>query len=293
MVKKLVIGLLALLLLLAVVGWNQPGTMADEGRVVLNVPMPPPALENQQDSLGNISNQQLPPRPTITTRGYYVNIRSCPYVDNVACPPISYLGPGDHAEIIGVDQETGWWRVSWQGQLGWMTNLSWLVQVTGELQSVPVINRLEPVPYTMEMKVLFEEMTFVQLLSEEYARIESVCAGVGLANIKPQPDAPMILIPNAGDLAVNGSNVAIKLDPNGEITLIPRTQGQRIRVPMDVGDKVAGQEVPSLTYDEAMQLMAAGKLVWTAKDQGPYRNGHGLPGHIAECDPRYVGPVKD
>jgi hypothetical protein len=53
---------------------------------------------------------------------------------------------------------------------------------------------------------------------------------------------------------------------------------------MDVGGKVEGEEVLSLTLDEAKEIMAAGKLVWTAKDDGPYGNGHGLPGHIAECD---------
>jgi len=97
----------------------------------------------------------------------------------------------------------------------------------------------------------------------------------------------MILIPNAGDLAAGGSNVSIKLSPDGQITFIPRVQGTRIKVPMDVGDKWEGEEVLSLTLDEAMRLMAAGKLVWTAKELGPYRNGHGLPGHIAICDPLF------
>jgi hypothetical protein len=46
-------------------------------------------------------------------------------------------------------------------------------------------------------------------------------------------------------------------------------------------------EVPSLTLAEAEKFMAAGRLVWTAKGQGPYGNGHGLPGHIASCDPLY------
>jgi hypothetical protein len=146
----------------------------------------------------------------------------------------------------------------------------------------------EPFLHTPDMKVLFEELTFVQLLSEEYARVETVCAGIGLNNIKPSPDGPMILIPNAGDLSAGGSNVMIKLSPNGEITFIPRVPGQRIRVPMDVGDKLTGWEVESLTLDEAMQLMAADKLVWTARWYGPYGNGHGLAGHIAECDPRYI-----
>ncbi len=79
----------------------------------------------------------------------------------------------------------------------------------------------------------------------------------------------MILIPNAGDLAAGGSNVSIHLSPDGEITFIPRLQGHKIMVPIDVGDKQEGEEVLSLTPDEAMQLMTAGKLVWTARDQGP------------------------
>jgi hypothetical protein len=97
----------------------------------------------------------------------------------------------------------------------------------------------------------------------------------------------MILNPNAGDLSVEGSNVSIKLTPEGEISFIPRVQGQKIRVPMAVGDKLKDQETLSLSLAEAMQLMAADKLIWTARDQGPYGNGHGLAGHIAECDPQY------
>jgi hypothetical protein len=46
--------------------------------------------------------------------------------------------------------------------------------------------------------------------------------------------------------------------PDGEITLIPRLQGHRIMVPMDVGDKREGEEVLSLSLDEAIQLMASG-----------------------------------
>jgi hypothetical protein len=144
-----------------------------------------------------------------------------------------------------------------------------------------------PSPYTQDVKVLLEEMTLVQLLSEQAGFAETACAGNGLNNIKPLPDGPMILIPNAGDLAAGESNVAIKLSPNGEITFIPRVDGQKIHVPMDVGDKVAGEDVLSLTLDEGLQLMAAGELIWTAKDTGPYGNGHGLPGHIAGCDPQY------
>jgi hypothetical protein len=103
----------------------------------------------------------------------------------------------------------------------------------------------------------------------------------------------MVLIPNAGDLSVDGSNVAIKLSSDGQITFIPRTQEQRIRVPMDLGDKVEGQEVLSLSLDEARRLMAAGELIWTAGNHGPYGNGHGLAGHIAECDPRYVAEADE
>ena len=94
---------------------------------------------------------------------------------------------------------------------------------------------VQTIPYTPQMKVIFEEMTTVQLVSEEYARVETLCAGNGLDNINPLPDGPMILIPNAGDLAVEGSNVSVKLMPDGVMSFIPRTQGQRIRVPMDVG----------------------------------------------------------
>lgn len=83
--------------------------------------------------------------------------------------------------------------------------------------------------------------------------------------------------------------MAIELNPDGEITFIPRVQGQRIQLPVDVGDKVTGEEVTSLTLDEAMQLMAAEKLIWTAKSHGLDGTGHGLPGHIAECGPRYIG----
>ena len=146
---------------------------------------------------------------------------------------------------------------------------------------------------TEAMRVLFEEMTLVQLLWEQYGYAKTACAGNGLNNIAPLADGPMILIPNAGDLSVDGSNVAIKLSPGGEITFIPRVQGQRIRVPMDVGDKQVGEEALSLTLDEARQLLAAGKLVWTAKHHGPYGNGHGLPGHIAECDPVYDESLLD
>ncbi|GAB4441677.1 MAG: hypothetical protein Fur0044_38170 [Anaerolineae bacterium] len=143
-------------------------------------------------------------------------------------------------------------------------------------------------PYGSEtMRVLMEEMTLVWLQSEEYAHIVAACAGNGLKNIQPLADGPMVLIPNAGDLAVEGSNVSIKLTPDGQITFIPRTIEQRIRVPMDVGDKVAGQEVLSLSLAEAEQLAAAGKLTWTASNQGQFGTGHGLPGHIAECDPQY------
>jgi hypothetical protein len=175
------------------------------------------------------------------------------------------------------------------GKVETSADLSAPVTITEDTSRGPEIEASKTLPYTPDMRVLFEEMTFVRLLSEEYARIESVCAGVGLNTIKPLPDEPIILIPNAGDLSVDGSNVAIKLEPDGEISFIPRVQGQRIRVPVNVGAKVAGEEVLSLRLDEAMRLMAADKLYWTARGQGPYSNGHGLPGHIAECDPRYRG----
>jgi hypothetical protein len=137
------------------------------------------------------------------------------------------------------------------------------------------------------VSVLFEEMTLVQVISEETGYAKTECAGNGLNNIQPSPDGPRILVPNAGDLSADGSNVSIKLNPDGEISFVPRVQGQMIRMPMTIGDKLEGQEVLELTMDEANQLMAAGQLVWTAKDQGPFGNGHGLPGHIAECDPMF------
>jgi hypothetical protein len=151
----------------------------------------------------------------------------------------------------------------------------------------------EPVEVAMptaenhDVKVLLEEMTIVQLLSEQTGFAETVCAGNGLNNVEPLPDGAIILIPNAGDLAAGESNVSIKLSPDGEITFIPRVDGQKIRVPMDIGDKVAGEEVLSLSLDEGLQLMAAGGMIWTAKDDGPYGTGHGLPGHIGACDPWY------
>jgi hypothetical protein len=165
-----------------------------------------------------------------------------------------------------------------------------LAMTTVDTNLIPRIEVPEAIPYTTDMKVLFEEMTLVQLISDTYKGwVVTACAGNGLNNIKPLPDGPMILIPNAGDLSINGSNVAIKLNPDGQIIFIPRVQGEKIRVPMDLGLKKAGEEVLSLTLDEAMRLMAAEKLTWTAKDQGPFGTGHGLSGHIATCDPRYDG----
>lgn len=152
------------------------------------------------------------------------------------------------------------------------------------------------VPYNQDVRFLLNQMTMVQILAEEYARIESVCAGNGLANIQPNPYGPIVIIPNAGDLSLAGSNVSIRVNPDGEIWFIPRTQGQIIRVPMAVGDKVEGQEVLHLSLAEGLKLMAEGQLIWTAKDQGPFGNGHGLPGHIAACDPQYdpiYFPVED
>ena len=52
--------------------------------------------------------------------------------------------------------------------------------------------------------------------------------------------------------------MALCLSPEGEITFIPRLQGHRIMVPMDVGDEREGEEVLSLSLDEAIQLMVAG-----------------------------------
>jgi hypothetical protein len=144
-----------------------------------------------------------------------------------------------------------------------------------------------PAPSSEDVRVLLEEMTLVQLLSEQTGFAETVCAGNGLNSVKPMADGPIILIPNAGDLAAGESNVSIKMNPDGEITFIPRVDGQKIRVPVDVGDRVAGEEVLSLSLDEGLQLMAAGELIWTVKDTGPYGTGHGLPGHIAGCDPQY------
>jgi len=143
------------------------------------------------------------------------------------------------------------------------------------------------------MRTIFEDMTLVWVQDEAYASIIAACAGVGLNNVQPALDGPKILIPNAGDLSVDGSNVSVKLTPDGEISFVPRVQGQLIRVPMDVGDKVAGQEVLSLTLDETQQLAAAGMMVWTAQGFGPQGTGHGLPGHIASCDPRFDEHVWD
>jgi hypothetical protein len=144
-----------------------------------------------------------------------------------------------------------------------------------------------PVAVNEDVKVLLEEMTLVHLLWEQYGYAKTACAGNGLNNIQPSLDGPKVLIPNAGDLSVGGSTVAIKLSPDGEISFIPRVPGQRIRIPMDLNSKLEGEEVLNLTFAEAKQLMAADELVWTAKDQGPFGNGHGLPGHIAACDPQF------
>ncbi|MCQ3980792.1 MAG: hypothetical protein DPW09_45915 [Anaerolineae bacterium] len=164
----------------------------------------------------------------------------------------------------------------------------WGQATTQASEPTPATEAASAILYTPEMEVLFEEMTLVWLQDEPvYAYAITACAGNGLNNIQPLAEGPMILIPNAGDLSVAGSNVSIKLQPDGEIEFIPRVQGQRIRVPIDVGDKLAGEEVLSLNLAEALELMTAEKLIWTAKDHGPYGNGHGLPGHIAECDPLY------
>lgn len=168
-----------------------------------------------------------------------------------------------------------------------------LLPATGS-QQVPAAPAANPVlanfvPTTPEMQTLMDEMTLVWLHSEEYANIISSCAGVGLRNVTPHFGGPMVVIPNAGDLDVSGSTVSLKLYPNGEVEFIPRTINQRIRVPVDVGDKVAGEEVLRLSFEEGMELMESGHLVWTASGKGPFGTGHGLPGHIGLCDPRYPG----
>ncbi len=260
------------------------GTVATSANFQLEASLPP------------TQTVELTFRPYIVTTGGAVNIRACPAVNNNLCPPLKVLEPQYGAEIIGVDSQTGWWQVSFGGETGWITNSPALVQVKGDTQYVPVIASATlylPAAdsYTSEtMRVLFEEMALVQLLAEDYARVETVCAGIGLKNIAPT-DKPIIIIPNAGDLSVAGSNVAIELRPGGEIVFIPRVPGQRIRIPMDlVGEKKFGFEESTLTLAEAEELMAAGQMYWTASIFGPFGNGHGLPGHIAACDPRYPGP---
>lgn len=143
------------------------------------------------------------------------------------------------------------------------------------------------------LDTLLNEMTLVWLQDESYGYVQTACLGNGLNNIQALAEGPIVIIPNAGDLSLAGSNVAIKLHPDGQITFIPRTQGQLIRVPVDVVNKVAGQETLSLSFDEVRQLIAEDQLVWTAGNQGPYGNGHGLPGHIASCDPQFDEEVWD
>jgi len=252
------------------------------------------ALESQPaTNAAQLPTPAGPPWPVVTTTGGDVNIRSCPAVDNSLCPSIGLLTAGNRAEVVGIDPQTGWWNIVFNGRMGWITNAPTLVQITGNTSSLSVSTVTVPAQpgyATEDIRVLFEEMTLVQLLAEEYARVETVCAGIGLKSISPNPEQPMVLLPNAGDLSVDGSNVAIRLDPDGQITFIPRVPGQRIRVPMDLGDKLTGHEVESLTLAEGLQLMAAQKMYWTARIFGPFGNGHGLAGHIAECDPRYPGP---
>jgi hypothetical protein len=138
------------------------------------------------------------------------------------------------------------------------------------------------------LNTLLNEMTLVWLQDEsDEGFIRTACLGNGLNNIQALAEGPIVIIPNAGDLSLAGSNVAIKLSPDGQISFIPRTQGQLIRVPEAIGDKFAGQEVVSLSFDEAQHFIANGQLVWTAANQGPFGNGHGLPGHIAACDPQF------
>jgi hypothetical protein len=162
------------------------------------------------------------------------------------------------------------------------------VSVTKDVDLTSAARVPDALPYTKDIWGLFEEMTFVQLEADINGWAKTSCAGVGLKNIAPLASGPRILIPNAGDLSVAGSTVAVQLNPDGEIVFIPRTPGQRIRVPMDLGQMKTGDEVLSLTHDEGMRLMAAGMLVWTAESFGIDGSGHGLPGHIATCDPRYA-----
>jgi hypothetical protein len=144
------------------------------------------------------------------------------------------------------------------------------------------------VPTEGLLNTLLNEMTLVWLQDEsDGGFIRTACLGNGLNNIQANAEGPVVIIPNAGDLSLAGSNVAIKLSPDGQITFIPRTQGQLVRVPEAIGDKFAGQEVVSLSFDEAKHFIANGQLVWTADNQGPFGNGHGLPGHIAACDPQF------
>lgn len=151
------------------------------------------------------------------------------------------------------------------------------------------IEKPEPVPLTPAMHVIFEEMTLVQLVSEVDGWAKTECAGNGLNNVTPAADDAMVLIPNAGDLTIDGANVAIELGPTGEMTFIPRVPGQIIYIPVDLDVAFAGQEVLSLDLDEAIQLMAIDRLTWTAREQGPNGNGHGIAGHIAACDPQFKG----
>ena len=127
------------------------------------------------------------------------------------------------------------------------------------------------------VQFLMEQMTFVQLLSEENGYARTACAGNGLKNIQPAADGPKVLIPNVGDLSLAGANVSVKLNPDGTLEFIPRTQGEKIRVPMKVGSKAEGEETLSLTFDEGQQLIIADKLTWTGKDTPD------APGHIADC----------
>ena len=152
---------------------------------------------------------------------------------------------------------------------------------------VPAAIEAEEVTDTPAMRVLFEEITLVHLLSELDGYAKTDCAGNGINHITPPDDDSIIVIPNAGDLSLAGSNVAIKLASDGELTFVPRTQGQLIRLPIDIDGKSVGEEVLSLSLQEARELMAVDELIWTAREQGPNRNGHGLPGHIAACDPQF------
>src|SRR5688572_25305458 len=126
---------------------------------------------------------------------------------------------------------------------------AWMEPVAAQEGTNVEIQQVQPAEPRV-LQTLLEDMTLVWLQAERQEYAVTACAGNGLNSIQPVASGPIVLIPNAGDLSLAGSNVSIKLSPGGQFTFIPRTQGQLIRVPMNVGDKVTGQEVLSLTFDE-------------------------------------------